>query len=209
MPGAAQGFEAMDARVRPRGGLFPAARPVGLRETRRDSAQEGAMAGARRMRGSTRRLGAQRVFFTGVQRGWAARKHGAARRPCGRGAPFFFFFFFFPLFFIFSKTLRGGRRGRRGNGRELGSGRVGDDMVAVGDTGRVMTSTEIASGLLPAACQVGFPAWLETLRDLAQGAQWAVRAVFLSRSRIRVGRWPYYYGRRVRARDRARPWVRS
>ena len=104
VPGAAQGFEAMDARVRPRSGLFPAARPVGPRETRRDSAQEGAMAGARRMRGSTRRLGAQRVFFTGVQRGWAARKHGAARRPCGRGAPFFSFFFFL-LFFIFSKTL--------------------------------------------------------------------------------------------------------
>ena len=81
-------------------------------------------------------------------------------------------------------------------------------MVAVGDTGRVMTSTEITSGLLPAACQVGFPAWLETLRDLAQGA-WAARAVFLSRSRISVGRWPYYYGRRVRTRDRTRPWVRS
>jgi len=165
VPGAAQGFEAMDARVRPRSGLFPAAGgtlrdATGLSSGGRDGGRE-TNAG---QHAST--WGAASFIHWGTARvGGSRARSGAA--PLWAGSPLFFFF----SFFHFSRTG---------------------------------TSTEITSGLLPAACQVGFPAWLETLRDLAQ----AVRAVFLSRSRVRVGRLPCTMGGGCNL-GATRPWERS
>ena len=63
------GFRGYGCTSSATGRIISGGSPGGTPRDATDSAQEGAMTGARRMRGSTRRLGAQRALFTGVQRG--------------------------------------------------------------------------------------------------------------------------------------------